>query len=79
MFDVITFEKISLAILEIISLCCLVHLWVKSDHITKNLLWSVVVLIPLIGPIIYGGLFKLPPPKGPEEDPGSGDSGVGAG
>lgn len=47
----------------LISLFCLYRLWRKNEKIFKKLFWSIVILIPVFGPVIYGGLFKLPKPS----------------
>lgn len=44
----------------IISLFCLYFLWRKDEKIWKKIIWSFIILIPVFGPVAYGGLFKLP-------------------
>ena len=49
-------------ILESLSLACLVHLWHQPDRPLRKLLWSLAVLLPAMGPLLYGGMYQLPPP-----------------
>jgi len=51
---------VALGAAEVVSVACLVSLWRQKAGAGRKLFWSVVVLIPLLGPLFYGGLFELP-------------------
>ena len=55
---------IIVALLEGVSIGCLVHLWRQPDSLRRKLLWSVPVLVPLLGPLPYEGVHQraLPDP-----------------
>lgn len=48
---------------EIISLYCLYKLWKGRDKLPVKVLWSLVLTLPLFGPIFYGGFHNPPPPQ----------------
>ena len=48
---------------EVISLFCLFRLWKGHDKIVMKLRWSLVLAIPFLGPIFYGGFHNPPPPQ----------------
>ena len=52
---------ISLAILLIITICCLYKLWRKEIEINRKIKWTLVLLIPLFGVLIYGYSFYEKP------------------
>ena len=52
----------------LISVALIVSLWVRyrHDHVLKRLGWSLVLLVPVIGWVFYGGLYR-PPPVQPKD------------
>ena len=46
--------------LLVISLIVLIFLWRKKVSIYKKILWTLVILLPLVGPIFYGAFFEAP-------------------
>lgn len=50
------------AICIFVSLCLIVRLWMmhREDSVTRKLVWSLLLLIPLIGWICYGGFYHPP-------------------
>ncbi len=53
--------KTVLGILEFVSLLCALHLWRRTDTTpVMKFLWTIIIFVPLAGPILYGGLFKPP-------------------
>ena len=56
-----TFLIIIGAVSELIALHCAVGLWRSEASGWRKLFWILVLLIPIMGPIFYGGLFELPP------------------
>ena len=57
-------------VLELISVACVVHLLLRHDPLWKRLLWIPAVLLPIIGPLLYGSLYSAPTSA---EGPGSSD------
>ena len=51
-----------------ISAALILSLWVcyRRDTILKRLGWSLVLLVPVIGWVLYGGLYR-PPPVQPKD------------
>jgi len=49
-----------LAALGLVSFGCLLHLWSArpSDRLWRRLVWSVLVMIPLVGPLLYGSVYS---------------------
>ena len=41
----------------------LLHLWARSDRtlLSRRLWWSVVVLVPVAGPLFYGAMYRSLP------------------
>jgi len=54
---------ILLLIVEVGGLACLVHLLLRRDVWWKKALWTPVVLLPAIGPLLYGGMYQVPTPQ----------------
>jgi hypothetical protein len=50
------------AVCLFVSLCLIARLWLRhaKDSLLRKLFWSVVLLIPLIGWIFYGGFYHPP-------------------
>ena len=48
----------------IFSLRLALGLWLlprhKETRVSKRVLWTIVVLIPFIGPMFYGGFYRIP-------------------
>lgn len=50
---------VALFVVELISLPCLIHLWIRRDAtLPRKLLWTVPVLLPMFGPMLYGAAFQ---------------------
>ena len=56
-----------LVVSAVVGALCTAHLWRRQAPVWKRLLWTVVVFIPAIGPLLYGGLFEVPSVQ-PEAD-----------
>jgi hypothetical protein len=52
-----------IAVPELIGVACIIHLWRRPAPLWKRLFWSPVLLLPLIGPLLYGALFEPPGPQ----------------
>ena len=48
------FFRIVVVMLIVISLYCLLSLWKKNIKTKTKILWSFLLVIPLIGPLLYG-------------------------
>ena len=45
---------------ELIAVWCAVGLWRAQVPVLRKLMWTGVLLVPVIGPVFYGGMFELP-------------------
>jgi hypothetical protein len=74
---------ILLSSLEIVALIVIVRLWMHRHlGVLPRLLWSVVLLVPLFGLLLYGFLHTDPdahPDGAPDSWPGYGGGGDGGG
>ena len=54
----------ALVVSLIISLRFILRLWLHARHrdtsAIKKLVWSIVMLFPVIGLVLYGGLYRIP-------------------
>lgn len=60
-----------------LSFFCLIHLWfVRKNKISAKLLWSIILLLPLLGPIFFLALSSPPSSRfgeGEEKEEESGE------
>jgi len=56
----------ALAVWAAISVFLIMHLWLKhrQESRRKKLLWSLILLMPVVGWVFYGGFYN-PPERGP--------------
>jgi hypothetical protein len=40
------------------SLACVIHLWRRRDGLGKKTVWTIVLVLPLFGPLLYGSLYS---------------------
>ena len=61
-----TAPRVIAAVSELIAPWCAVGSWRSRGSVTKRVVWMLVFLVPLFGPIFYGGMCELPsvPGKG---------------
>ena len=61
MWSPVTIAATSVA--GLISAALILSLWLRHrrDHLLKRLGWSLVLLVPVIGWVLYGGLYRPPP------------------
>ncbi|WP_153306487.1 hypothetical protein [Desulfogranum japonicum] len=57
------YYNFSLVILALISIYCFLNLWKKAFDVKTKIKWSIILLIPLLGPLFYGYSACDPPPK----------------
>ena len=43
-----------------ISIYCMIKMALSPDSLIKKLFWVIILLIPIFGPVFYGGLYKVP-------------------
>lgn len=53
-----------LVISTLISLACAIHAVRRRGPIWKRAMWTLVVFLPLLGPLLYGGLYERLLPHG---------------
>ncbi|HET7392836.1 MAG TPA: PLDc N-terminal domain-containing protein [Candidatus Binatia bacterium] len=46
---------------QVIALWCMMSLWRSRVSLLQKIIWTLVLLVPVLGPIFYGGFFELPP------------------
>ena len=51
---------IFLSVNYLIVLICLVQLWRTSSYVATKIIWSIVLLLPLIGFVFYGLGYNAP-------------------
>ena len=62
-----------LVAIEFVSFLCLIHLWRRKDaKVRQKVLWSFIMVIPILGPLFYGSSFR----GFPEGRDSSGDDGM---
>ena len=45
----------------LLSIACLSHMWLfREGSIVRKAAWSVALLVPVLGPLFYAGLYRLP-------------------
>lgn len=49
------------AVSEVVALCCCMGLWRSRVSIFRKLVWTLILLVPVLGAIFYGGMFEIPP------------------
>jgi hypothetical protein len=49
-----------LTLLEVVSVVVLVMMWRRPVELWRRLLWTPVLLLPMLGPALYFGMFELP-------------------
>jgi hypothetical protein len=60
-------------VLELVSVLCALHLWTKAPgSAAKKTLWTVVVLVPIMGPLFYGAIYD--PPSEQDDDLRAGET-----
>ena len=50
----------TLVVVQLLSLACVVHLWTRSTQVWRKALWSLLVILPIAGPIFYGAACDPP-------------------
>ena len=45
----------------VLSLFCIIRLWQMGGSMGERLFWTLVLLMPVLGPIFFGAFFRPPP------------------
>jgi NO-binding membrane sensor protein with MHYT domain len=45
---------------EVIALWCAVNLWRTHATLIRKLVWTMILFVPILGPVFYGGMFEVP-------------------
>ena len=61
--------KAALGVSLAASVVCLVRLWRGRSRIPSKLAWSVVALMPLLGPLVFAMWHEPPDPSDPIDRP----------
>ena len=48
------------AVSELIAIWCAFGLWRSRASVLQKLVWSLVLLVLVVGPVFFGGMFDLP-------------------
>ena len=56
------FKTLCLAVCVFVSVCLIAQLWVtrRRDSTLRKIFWSLVLLVPIVGWIFYGGFYRPP-------------------
>jgi hypothetical protein len=47
--------------LELVSVLCALHLWARAPgSAAKKVVWTFLVLVPVLGPLFYGAIYDAP-------------------
>lgn len=64
---------IIISISELITVFCGIGLWRQRVSLFRKIIWSLILVVPILGPFFYAGMFDYPPVHG--ERSGMGDDG----
>jgi hypothetical protein len=53
-----------LALSEIIAFFCALRLWRREHSWARRIGWSLVLVLPILGPLLYGGIYGRPDDDG---------------
>lgn len=72
-----TIDLVFLVGLSVPSLACLGHMWWRRNaRFWQRALWSFVVIVPFIGPLLYASLFSGLSRHAPGMEPKAGQGGL---
>jgi hypothetical protein len=55
-----SWATVGVVVSELVSVLCAVQLWRKSDRVWRKALWTSILAIPGLGPLLYAGVYDLP-------------------
>lgn len=44
----------------LVSLACIIYVWRKPGRVAEKIFWSVVLLVPVLGPLFLGAFYRSP-------------------
>jgi hypothetical protein len=48
------------AVSELIAIWCAVNLWRSRASLTRKFIWTLILLVPVLGLVFFGGMFEVP-------------------
>ncbi len=48
------------AVSGLIALCCAVNLWRSRASLMRKFVWTLILLVPVLGLVFFGGIFEVP-------------------
>jgi hypothetical protein len=67
------------AVTGVLSLIAAIHLWARRGTIVRRLVWTPIVAVPAIGPLLYLGMYEPLRPLRPGEQASERNHLIGAG
>jgi hypothetical protein len=64
-----TLTKAVFVVSVLVAIVCMQSLWRGRYHTSKKIFWTLFLFVPVMGPILYAGLFEPPPVKPKNEQP----------
>jgi hypothetical protein len=62
-----------LVLSALLSLVCVLHLWLRRPgSIWRRVFWSIALWVPLLGPMFYATVYRIPSKKPDSEIPETG-------
>jgi hypothetical protein len=49
---------------SLLSLVCMVSLWRGPDRLPSKIAWTILLAVPMLGPLLYGGIHQAPSKTG---------------
>lgn len=53
----------------LVAMLCLPSLWRSRHSALKRTMWTLILFVPILGPVLYAGLFEPPPVKPKMDQP----------
>ena len=64
-----TIAAVVLILSAVVAVFCLQSLWRSGHSVSRRIVWTLILFVPVLGPILYAGLFEPPPVKPKNEQP----------
>jgi hypothetical protein len=48
------------AVSELIAIWCAVNLWRSRASLMRKFVWTLILLVPVLGLVFFGGMFEVP-------------------
>ncbi|MBI3802851.1 MAG: PLDc N-terminal domain-containing protein [Nitrospirae bacterium] len=50
----------------LVSLGCSFYLWRAARNVSEKLFWTIIIFVPILGPVFFAGFFNPPPMQPPK-------------